>query len=139
MVNMAKLTKVKAKKYLLIMQKLKRKNITINDIAMSIGIIDSVIRDDLAYFDPIIRLDESYNVATLIAPLEKFINTKSNAKMSVKKSKVRLIYDGVGDFVYKNMTIPGGIINRNASLNEQQLKDLKKIVNDELKQIKNRW
>ncbi|MEA4821518.1 MAG: hypothetical protein VB122_04735, partial [Erysipelotrichales bacterium] len=65
---MAKLTKVKAKKYLLIMQKLKRKNITINDIAMSIGIIDSVIRDDLAYFDPIIRLDESYNVATLIAP-----------------------------------------------------------------------
>ncbi len=138
MVNMAKLTKVKAKKYLLIMQKLKRKNITINDIAMSIGIIDSVIRDDLAYFDPIIRLDESYNVATLIAPLEKFINTKSNAKTSVKKSKVRLIYDGVGDFVYKNMTIPGGIINRNASLNEQQLKDLKKIVNDELKQIKNR-
>ncbi|MCK9198995.1 MAG: hypothetical protein M0P49_05275 [Bacilli bacterium] len=135
---MAKLTKVKAKKYLLIMQKLKRKNITINDIAMSIGIIDSVIRDDLAYFDPIIRLDESYNVATLIAPLEKFINTKSNAKTSVKKSKVRLIYDGVGDFVYKNMTIPGGIINRNASLNEQQLKDLKKIVNDELKQIKNR-
>ncbi len=135
---MAKLTKVKAKKYLLIIQKLKRKNITINDIAMSIGIIDSVIRDDLAYFDPIIRLDESYNVATLIAPLEKFINTKSNAKTSVKKSKVRLIYDGVGDFVYKNMTIPGGIINRNASLNEQQLKDLKKIVNDELKQIKNR-
>lgn len=135
---MAKLTKVKAKKYLLIMQKLKRKNITINDIAMSIGIIDSVIRDDLAYFDPIIRLDESYNVATLIAPLEKFINTKSNAKTSVKKSKVRLIYDGVGDFVYKNMTIPGGIINRNASLNEQQLKDLKKIVNDELKRIKNR-
>lgn len=135
---MAKLTKVKAKKYLLIMQKLKRKNITINDIAMSIGIIDSVIRDDLAYFDPIIRLDESYNVATLIASLEKFINTKSNAKTSVKKSKVRLIYDGVGDFVYKNMTIPGGIINRNASLNEQQLKDLKKIVNDELKQIKNR-
>lgn len=54
---------------------------------MSIGIRDSVIREDLAYFDPIIRLDESYNVATLINPLEKLINTKSPSKNILKKAK----------------------------------------------------
>ncbi|MDD3383754.1 MAG: hypothetical protein PHX46_02970 [Bacilli bacterium] len=135
---MAKLTKVKARKYLIIIQKLKKKNITINDIAMSIGIRDSVIREDLAYFDPIIRLDEKYNVATLINPLEKLINTKSPSKKHIKKSKVKTIYEGIGDFVYKNMTIPGGIINRNAILNEKQLKDLKKLINEELRQMKNR-
>ena len=47
-------------------------------------------------------------------------------------------YESIGDFVYANMTVPGGIVDRGMELNLSQLKALRKLVNAEIKEKKNK-
>jgi len=125
-------TKGRAKVYLKALNNWKRKTMSVADLAKAVGIYEDVIRDQLATFDPMIRLMADVNVLELKPQLEAY--TLATNKKVVKKAKAQKVnYKSVADFVYRNMTLPGGIIDSSVQLSYDQLKDLKKIVNEEFK------
>lgn len=129
------LTKEKARKYLRIISN--KKHITFQQLSLEVGIMEDILREQLSTFDPMVRMFEEYNVCELIPAIEEYlIPTKVMPKRnnSVKKST----YESIGDFVYANMTVPGGIVDRGMELNLTQLKALRKLVNAEIKEKKNK-
>lgn len=127
---MTKLSKKKAVKYLAAMEDIKKKYITVYDLAQKTGIIENVIQEDLAFFDPMIRLNPTLDLTKCIPGLTKLAN-----KGTSKKVKAPLTTT-VAEFVFTNMTVPGGLIDCNCVLSEKQLKELKKIINITLKGMK---
>lgn len=132
-----KITKTKAKKYRSELKKMKMKVVTVARLSAQVGIIESVLREELAFFDPMVRMDESYNVLRLIPELERYIEPSSvkvpRAKPRKKSSQT---YESLGDYVYRNFTVPGGIVDQHVILSNQQLHDLRKLVLAEIKQRK---
>jgi hypothetical protein len=134
---MGGLTKSRAKLYLEGLLKAKKKHINTYDLAQSVGILEDFIRDELSYLDPMIRLDLEYNLMDLIPALETMLSTKVERKRSSISTKNQE-YQSIADFIYKNMTVSGGIVDRNLDLDNQQIKDLKKLVNKTIKQRSNK-
>ena len=129
---MGGLTKSRAKLYLEGLLKAKRKHINTYDLAQTVGIVEDFIRDELSNLEPMVRLDLDYNLMDLLPALEQFVGTKTSNKKAGPKVKTQK-YQNIAEFVYKNMTVSGGIIDQAFELNDQQLKDLKKLVNDAIK------
>ena len=129
---MGGLTKSRAKLYLEGLLKAKRKHINTYDLAQTVGIVEDFIRDELSNLEPMVRLDLDYNLMDLLPALEQFVETKTSNKKAGPKAKT-IKYQNIAEFVYKNMTVSGGIIDQAFELNDQQLKDLKKLVNDAIK------
>lgn len=125
------LKKDRALKYINEMESWSNKVMTVNDLSLKVGVFDDVIANELALFDPLIRLYPDYNILQLLPELKK--------KYVVRKrrpSRINVIadeYESIGDFVYQNMTMAGGIIDRNIVLSKDQLKVLRKLINQELK------
>ena len=59
----------------------------------------------------------------------------TNAPKVVKKKKDINEYESVSDFVYKKMTF-AGMVDRNLVLSEKDLRIMKRLVNDELAELK---
>ena len=124
------LTKVKVKKYLKSIKDFKKNVVTPKMVSRDIGIIEDVVREELAYFDPMIRLFAEYNLLELVPFLENYITPVEKTKPTMRSRKRKDdFYSSVGDFVYKNMTNAGGIIDPNVTLKLSQLKSLRKVVN----------
>lgn len=131
------LTKVKVKRYLKSIKDFKKNVVTPKMVSQDVGIIEDVVRNELAYFDPMIRLFAEYNLIDIIPFLENYITPVDKPKPTVKKGRSRIVlYSSVGDFVYKNMTNAGGIIDPNVRLKLSQLKDLRKVVNNQISTYK---
>jgi len=125
-------TKGRAKVYLKAINGWKRKYMSVSDLSKLVGIYEDVVRDQLATFDPMIRLMDDVNVLTLKGQLEEYASAAP--KKVVKKNKgAKANYKGVVDFVYRNMTLPGGIVDSSVQLTFEQLKELKRVVNEEYK------
>ena len=129
---MGGLTKSRAKLYLEGLLKAKRKHINTYDLAQTVGIVEDFIRDELSNLEPMVRLDLDFNLMDLLPALEQFVGSKPSNKKAGPKVKTQK-YQNIAEFVYKNMTVSGGIIDQAFELNDQQLKDLKKLVNDAIK------
>ena len=131
------MNKNKARKYLKIIESIRRKYISLDMLANKIGIYSDIIANDLSYFDPLIKLDLDYNVKDLIPALTEYINQVNEVKESVKKEhnpikkKQLEQYASVSDFIYKKLTI-SGFFDRNLTLNPQDLKVLRRLINEEL-------
>ena len=85
-------------------------------------------------------MDPSYDLLALIPQIKDYINEEEEKKapaapkvMATKKDVVS--YESVSDFVYKKMTF-AGMVDRNIVLNEKDLRVLKRLVNDELANLK---
>ena len=129
---MGGLTKSRAKLYLEGLLKAKRKHINTYDLAQTIGIVEDFIRDELSFLEPMVRLDQDFNLMELVPQLEAMLAEKVERKKPSVKAKTTN-YQSIAEFVYKNMTVSGGIIDQAFDLDDQQLKDLKKLVNDAIK------
>jgi NADH/NAD ratio-sensing transcriptional regulator Rex len=134
---MGGLTKSRAKLYLEGLLKAKKKHINTYELAQSVGILEDFIRDELSFIEPMVRLDLDFNLMELVPQLESMLAVKVERKR-ISSSKSGINYLSVADFVYKNMTVSGGIIDRNLELDNQQLKDLKKLINKTIKQRSNK-
>lgn len=125
------LKKDRALKYINEMESWSNKVMTVNDLSLKVGVFDDVIANELALFDPLIRLYPDYNILQLLPELKKkYVERKR------RPSRINVIadeYESIGDFVYQNMTMAGGIIDRNIVLSKDQLKVLRKLINQELK------
>lgn len=123
------------KKYLSGLKKMKKKYVTSELLSREIGVYPEVINGDLLFFDPLVSIDYKYNLMDLVEPIEEFIGKpktpkkkRAAAKPVVKKEP--LPFDSIGDFFYQKMTI-GGVVDRNVDLSDQDLRDLKKLINCE--------
>ncbi len=126
-----KLTKVNVKRYLDHIKKSNKKFFTIELLSASIGIREDVLREDLAEFDPMIRLMEDYNLKDIVPDMEKYLE-----KPMVVRSKPTVRYQSVMEFVIKNMTSNGDLLDKYIKLNKSQLKDLEIVVKKELRKSK---
>jgi NADH/NAD ratio-sensing transcriptional regulator Rex len=134
---MGGLTKSRAKLYLEGLLKAKKKHINTYELAQSVGILEDFIRDELSFIEPMVRLDLDFNLMQLVPQLESMLSLKVELKRVRTKSS-GVSYLSIADFVYKNMTVSGGIIDRNLELDNQQLKDLKKLINKTIKHRSNK-
>lgn len=116
--------------------KWKRKFMTIYDLSQTLGIVEDVLRDDLAMFDPIIRIVPDYDILPLKLPLYELVYGKRPVGTAKKRKVVELPYKSVAEFVTKEMTIPGGMVDRSMKLTEKQLKLLRSLIAFELKHLK---
>ncbi len=127
---MEKLTKVKTKKYLDTIKKANKKYVSASYVSKTLGIREEIIREDLSYFDDLIRIMEDFNLVEIIPSLKEYINKR------VPREKTSIKYLSIADFVYKNMTTSGGLIDKYSKLDKQQLMDLNLLVKKELKKVK---
>lgn len=129
-----KFQKERFQRYLTAMTQWKKNAMWVQDLSSASGIFEDVIQDDLSQFDPLIRLFPDYDVKGLLPILEtKLTSVTKKTKSRVKKP---LRYESVSEFVSAEMTIPGGLVDRSVQLNEKQLKELRKIINYQLKSQK---
>ena len=128
------------KKYLNAMTKNKVKYMTCERLSRIVGVYPEVIAEALSYFDPLLNMDPSYDLLVLIPQIKEYIQEEeekkaSNAPKIMAKKKDISEYESVSDFVYKKMTF-AGMVDRNLVLNEKDLRILKRLVNDELAELK---
>lgn len=132
------MNKTTAKKYLSAINGSKKKFLTSEQLSRIMGIYPEIINEQLSIFEPMLAMDPSYNLKELIPSIEQYIasleaNSEKVTRFGSKKESKK--YKSVGDFVYKHMTV-GGLVDRNIILSENDLKVLRKLVNDELEALK---
>ena len=132
------MNKTTAKKYLSAINGSKRKHLTCEGLSLYMGIYPEIIARDLSEFEPMLAMDPTFNLRELTPALEQYIEEQSKEKkeprIAVKKAEVNQ-YKSIADFVYNKMTI-GGLVDRNITLNEKDLKLLRHLVNQELEAVK---
>ena len=129
------MTKTLAKKYLSAIKASKKKHLTCEALGRQMGIYPDVIREQLSFFEPLITMDMDYDTHDAIAAIEEYLESLEEKKENVERVIIRKDkideYVGLADFVYKKFTI-GGLVDKNITLSEVDLKVLKRIVNEEL-------
>ena len=125
------------KKYLSALTKIKAKYVTAERLSRVIGVYPEVINETLSYFKPMINMDPDYNLMELVPTLKAYVvekeENKNNAlvrKPPINKKTVEQ-YKSITDFVYQKMTNAGGLIDRNASLSDTDLRVLKRLISEE--------
>lgn len=124
------------KKYLSSIIKINKKYVTTERLSKVVGIYPEVINETLNYFNPMIKMDPEYNLMELVPTLKKYVSDKEDEKTNtlVKKPQPQRItehYDSIGDFVYRKMTVAGGLLDKNINLSDLDLRILKKLINEE--------
>lgn len=135
------MNKTTAKKYLSAIENSKKRYLTCENLSSIMGVYPEVIAEQLSFFEPTLAMDPSFDLKELIPLISKYIEVeeaKREKKEIIKVSKKELSeYKSVSDFLYKKMTF-NGLVDRNASLSEADLKVLKKLVQKELDDLKNK-
>lgn len=133
------MNKTTAKKYLSAIEGSKKRYITCESLSRVMGIYPEVIAEQLSFFEPMLAMDPSFDLKELVPVISQYIEeeeAKKEKKNVVKVSKKDISgYKSVADFLYKKMTI-NGLVDRSASLSEVDLKALKKLVQQELDDLK---
>ena len=128
---------VEVKKYLNAIVKLNKKYVTAERLSKVVGIYPEIINEQLSFFEPTLMMDPEYNLMELVPTLKKFVIEKEEEKSStlIKKPAIKKQtleqYDSVSDFIYKRMTLVGGLLDRNVVLSDTDLRILKKLIVEE--------
>ena len=139
---MNKPSKRQAQRIAAALRKGKKKVITLDALSRLVGLYPDVLGEQLVYFSPMILMDPDINCKDLLPQIEEYIKSfdpvkkeKAPSSVPVKKKEVEE-YKGVNDFVYRKMTSAGGLVDRSSRLSEKDLKILHRLVNNELKALK---
>ena len=125
------------KKYLNAIIKMNKKYVTTERLSKVVGIYPEIINEQLSYFEPTLMMDPEYNLMELVPTLKKYVVEKEEEKSStlIKKPAIKKQtleqYDSVSDFIYKKMTLVGGLLDRNVVLSDTDLRILKKLIVEE--------
>lgn len=130
---------IELKKYVNGILKLKKKYVNSERLSKIVGVYPEIINENLSYFEPTLMMDPDYNLLELLPKIKEYIVMKEEEKANtlvkrttVKKKEIAQ-YESVSDFVYKKMTIAGGLLDKNANLTDKDLEALKKLINEELR------
>lgn len=130
------------KKYLTAMTKIKAKYITAERLSKVVGQYPEIINENLSYFDPMIKMDPTADLLELVPAIKQFIvDSEAKKEPVVRKELVTKKdlggYESINDFIYQKMSF-GGMLNKEAYLNDKDLKILKKLIADEQAKRKNK-
>jgi len=132
------------KKYLSAILKMNKKYITSERLSKVVGVYPEIIDNNLSYFEPTLAMDPEFNLMELVPKMKAYINKieeeKTNTlvkKVAISKKQIEQ-YESIGDFLYKKMTIGGGLVNKNAELSNSDLKILKRLISEEQNRRKSR-
>ena len=128
---------VEIKKYLNAIVKMNKKYVTAERLSKVVGIYPEIINEQLSFFEPTLMMDPEFNLMELVPALKKFVVEKEEERSSIliKKPAIKKQtlqqYDSVSDFIYKRMTLVGGLLDRNVVLSDTDLRILKKLISEE--------
>lgn len=122
-------------KILSALRKSNRKYISLDDLSKLVGLYPDVLGEELSYFEPLIMLDATINMRSLIEPIEKYL-AEAEAKKAGEPTPKRVVastkelseYPTIASFVYKKMTFAGGLVDPSSKLNDHDLHLLQKLV-----------
>lgn len=125
---------VEIKKYLNAILKMNKKYVTSERLSKVVGIYPEIINEHLSYFEPTLMMDPEFNLMELIPSMKKYVVEKEEEKSStlIKKPAIKKQtleqFDSVSDFIYKKMTLVGGLLDRSVILSDTDLRVLKKLI-----------
>lgn len=122
------------------LKKKNKKYVTIDMLSKWVGVYSDVLMDDLVFFEPFVRMDPTMNMNDLIPTIEAYFANEAKKeaesgevkpkRVTVRKKEL-LEYESVSDFVYKKMAGPGGLVSPSATLSDQDLAVLAKLIKEE--------
>ena len=129
------------KRTLSVLEKKNKKYVTLDMLSKWVGVYPDVLADDLQMFEPFILMDSSLNMNDLIPAIKDFFKKQEvvkekkakepKPKREVAKKEELAEYSSIGDFVYKKMAGPGGLVSPSASLSDHDLYILSRLVKEE--------
>ena len=126
------------KKYLNGIIKANKKYVTTERLSRVVGIYPEIIAEHLSYFEPTLLMDPDFNLMELVPTVKKFIidkeeaknNVPVNKKVAIKKKQLEE-FESIQDFIYRKMTVAGGLLDKNSYLSDTDLRILKKLIAEE--------
>lgn len=138
--SISRLRRIKA-----VLEKKQKKYVTLDMLSRWIALYPDVVSDELVYFEPMIKMDQSLNMMDILPSINEYLakideknkeNRITNPRRTpVKKAEVHK-YKSVSDFVYRKMAGPGGLISPSAELNDHDLRILELLVKEEISKRK---
>ncbi len=136
---MAQLSLSKIKKIHSAIKQDKHKFLSLDMLSRKLGIYSDVLGEELSEFNPLIFMDSSLNMKSLLPQLEERINEleKEKAKQPkqprvVATKKEVMEYRSIQSFIYAKMTGAGGLVDTSAVLDDKDLRILQKLVANEI-------
>ena len=121
-----------------VISKSKLKYLTAEMVSLELGIYPDKISETCAYFNPLATIDYSFDLKSLQDQIETYIkeNEKKPSKPKTKPVEKKILpYESVTDFVYQKMTF-SGLVDQSAHLSDADLRLLRKLISEELKNRK---
>jgi hypothetical protein len=129
----------KLKKIITAIKSSKAKFVTAERLSNEMGIIPEKILDICTHFNPLVKIDFTFDLRELLDDMEQYVNKLRSKKKSVKKKNVTKkkiqAYENVVDFIYEKMTF-GGIVDKTIILTDFDLRTIRRLAKNELDQRK---
>ena len=132
------ISKTNVKKYLKIITETKKKVFTCDDLSKISGVKVEVLRNEFLDFYPLIGLEINYDLHSLVPALETYLTKLEKVpvkKRVVVRNKTLKKYKTFVDYIYKKMTFSGGMLDSGYVLSIEDVKILKKLLNNEEKKL----
>jgi len=136
---MERISNTKLKRIYSLIKNDKKKFLSLDALARKMGIYPEVLGQELSYFNPMILMDPSLNMKSLLPDMEAELaadEEKKADKPQVKRvavsSKEVSQYRSIASFVYAKMTGAGGLVDTSVILSDKDLRILQKLVAAEI-------
>lgn len=134
------ISKTNLTKYIKAIEGFKKRSMSIKDLSLIIGLKEEVIKDSLIEFEPMINFIE-VDLKSLLPLLKEELNKQENNKTNKKgkrevKANEANEYEGLIDYIYKNMCDDGGLLNLGYNLKSKDIKLINKILKKEKENLK---
>ena len=138
-------TLTNVRKYISAIKKSPRKYLTSEHLSKELGLFPDVINRTLSFFDPLVNMDFTYDVRTLLPAMEDYAAKLADKSKKTRQPRVQVskkevaAFESINDFIFKKYIFESsGLFNRGAELNDADLRVLKKLVMLELSERKSK-
>lgn len=134
-------SKSRLQKIITEIKKSKKKVYTISDLSFDTAIREEVLKEIFVAYDPLIYFNDKFNTKDVLDELIKEESRLSEGKTTKRmyiRSKDIAEYSGLVDYIYKNMTVNGGILDTGYVLTKKDLKLISKLLKEEKEKFKNK-
>lgn len=121
-------------------KKIKKKYITLEMLAKTVGVYPDVLGRELSYFEPMILMDPELNLVSLPEKLDAYADELEAKKAPApKKVVVRAQeledYKDTTDYIYRHLTGAGGLFYPSYKMSEKELRTLNKLIERDLQEF----
>lgn len=134
--SISRLRRIKA-----VLEKKQKKYVTLDMLSRYVGLYQDVVADELVDFEPMIKMDTSLNMMDVLPAINEYLANVDQQNKVIRESKPKrqavrkkelLEYKSIGDFVYRKMAGPGGLVSPSAELNDHDLRVLELLIKKEV-------